>query len=91
MLSAMSGHRGYAYIATLHCDSVNPQLLGMTKVVSEDSARKAFMEADEEACATWLQKHLMRCHAPFLYEPWILDVVVQSGNQTADHKPQPGL
>lgn len=58
----------------MRCDSVNPRLLGMTKVVSEDSARKAFHKADSQACAEWLQKHLMRCYEPLLYEPWILDV-----------------
>lgn len=74
MLSSLSGHRRYAHITTMRCDSVNPHLLGMTKVVSEDSARKAFQGAEEEACAEWLQKHLMRCYEPLLYEPWILDV-----------------
>ena len=74
MLSTLAGHRRYAHITTMRCDSVNPRLLGMTKVVSEDSARKAFRGADEEACAGWLQKHLMRCYEPLLYEPWILDV-----------------
>ncbi len=74
MLSVLSGHRRYAHITMMRCDSVNPRLLGMTKVVSEDSARKAFRGADEEACTDWLQKHLMRCYEPLLYEPWILDV-----------------
>lgn len=48
MLSTLSGHRRYAHITTIRCDSVNPRLLGMKKVVSEDSARKAFIGADEE-------------------------------------------
>jgi len=74
MLSILSGHRRYAHITTIRCDGVNPRLLGMTKVVSEDSARKAFLGADEEACAEWLQRHLLRCYEPLLYEPWILDV-----------------
>ena len=74
MLSTLSGHRRYAHITTIRCDSVNPRLLGMKKVVSEDSARKAFIGADEEACAQWLGTHLSRCYEPLLYEPWILDV-----------------
>ncbi len=75
MLSFLSGHRRYSHITTLRADSVNPKILGMTKVASEDSVRKAFREnADGEASAEWLQSHLMRCYEPLLYEPWILDV-----------------
>ena len=53
---------------------MNPALLGMGKVVSASSARRAFILADGMACASWLQHHLHRCYAPLLYEPWILDV-----------------
>ena len=41
MLSVLAGHRRYAHITTLRCDPVNPPLLGMTKVVSEDAVRRA--------------------------------------------------
>src|ERR1700757_204511 len=37
LLSVLAGHRRYAHITTLRCDAVNPPLLGMRKVVSEDS------------------------------------------------------
>jgi hypothetical protein len=40
MLSVLAGHRRYAHITTLCCDAVNPPLLGMRKVVSEDSVRR---------------------------------------------------
>jgi hypothetical protein len=36
MLSVLAGHRRYAHITALRCDPVNPPLLGMSKVVSED-------------------------------------------------------
>ncbi len=75
MLSFLSGHTRYSHITTLRADCVNPGMLGMSKVASEDSARKAFKKnADEEACAEWLQAHLSRCYEPLLHEPWILDV-----------------
>jgi len=74
LLSMLSGHRRYSHITTLQADSVNPDLLGMTKVVSEDSVRRAFKPADEDACCAWLQSHLKRCYLPLLYEPWILDI-----------------
>jgi hypothetical protein len=36
MLSILSGHRRYSHVTTIRCDGVNPGLLGMKKVVSED-------------------------------------------------------
>src|SRR5579864_4860256 len=44
LLSVLSGHTRYAHITTLACDQVNPQLLGMKKVVSDDSARRALFK-----------------------------------------------
>ena len=76
MLSVLSGHQRYAHISALRGDGVNPVLLGMSKVVSEDSVRRAFGRMDEEAGVAWLQEHLSRVTAPVLSEPWILDVDV---------------
>jgi hypothetical protein len=36
MLSMLSGHKRYAHIAGLRCDSDLPELLGMNKIISED-------------------------------------------------------
>lgn len=36
LLSVPAGHRRYAHITTVRSDNVNPELLGMNKVVSED-------------------------------------------------------
>ena len=47
MLSMLSGHKRYAHIAALRCDSVLPELLGMNKIVSEDAVRRAFAAIDE--------------------------------------------
>ena len=74
LLSLLAGHRRYAHISSIRGDGVNPQLLGMSKVVSEDSARRAFQGADEKACRSWLRKHLQRTYEALLEEPWILDV-----------------
>jgi hypothetical protein len=40
-LSILSGHKRYAHITTLISDSVDPALLGINKVISEISARRA--------------------------------------------------
>ena len=73
-LSVLAGHRRYAHIDSVRYDTVNPGLLGMNKVVSASSARRAFIPTDGTACAGWLQQHLHRCYDPLLLEPWILDV-----------------
>jgi hypothetical protein len=74
LLSVLAGHQRYAHITTLRCDPVNPPLLGMAKVVSEDAARRALSQIAEEAGREWLQEHLDDCTRPLLREPWILDV-----------------
>ena len=74
LLSVLAGHTRYAHIAAMRCDSVNPQLLGMRKVVSEDSVRRAFLNAPTPQCSQWQKNHLLRAIEPLLYEPWILDV-----------------
>ena len=74
LLSLLAGHCRYAHINSIRSDGVNPQLLGMSKIVSEDSARRAFQGADPEACRDWLREHLQRTYEVLLEEPWILDV-----------------
>src|SRR5690242_9613565 len=74
MLSVLAGHRRYAHITALRCDPVNPPLLGMAKVVSEDAVRRALGKIPEETGRAWLQEQLDYCTRPLLREPWILDV-----------------
>src|ERR1700675_38016 len=74
LLSVLAGHRRYAHITALRCDRVNPPLLGMRKVVSEDSVRRNLEKIEEHAGLNWLQNHLDYCTTPLLGEPWILDM-----------------
>ena len=76
MLSILSGHKRYAHISTLIGDNVNAQLLGMKKIVSDDTARRGLKKIDEEDGVKWLQKHLHLCYDPLLMLPWIMDVDV---------------
>lgn len=73
LLSILSGHNRYAHMTTLLNDQVNSQLLGMRKVVSDDSARRALKRIDEGDGIDWLQTHLQRCYEPLLTQDWILD------------------
>ena len=74
LLSVLVGHNRYAHITTLRCDAVNPRLLGMKKVVSEDAVRRGLAKIDEAAGLAWLQTHLDYCSSPLLSEPWVLDI-----------------
>ena len=58
MLPSLAGHNRYAHIAAIRCDSVNPSLLGMTKVISKDAARRALIHMDEENAVAWLDAQL---------------------------------
>jgi hypothetical protein len=74
VLSILAGHQRYAHVTALRHDAVNPPLLGMSKVVSEDSMRRAFEDEAPEKIEPWQQHHLKLSYQPLLYEPWILDV-----------------
>jgi hypothetical protein len=74
MLSVLAGHWRYAHMTTLRCDPVNPPLLGMNEVVSEDAVRRGFDKIEEGAGLAWLQEHLDYTTRPLLSEPWILDI-----------------
>ena len=74
VLSVLAGHWRYAHINTIRADGVNPGLLGMTKVASEDSVRRGLKAMDEAAAGEWLKKHLKASYEPLLEEPWVLDV-----------------
>jgi hypothetical protein len=74
LLSILAGHNRYAHITTIRCDGVNPGLLGMSKIVSEDSLRRGLLKIEEDEGVVWLQNHLNKCYAPILSVPWILDV-----------------
>src|SRR5713101_9607217 len=53
LLAVLAGHWRYAHINALRCDPVNPPLLGMTQVVSEDAVRRGFDKIEEQAGLDW--------------------------------------
>ena len=74
MLSVLAGHWRYAHMTVLRCDPVNPPLLGMKEVVSEDAVRRGLDKIEEDAGVGWLQGHLDYTTRPLLSESWILDI-----------------
>jgi hypothetical protein len=74
LLSVLAGHWRYAHINAIRGDGINPELLGMTRVASEDSVRRGMKSMDEGASEEWMKEHLKASYEPLLEEPWILDV-----------------
>ena len=74
LLSVLNGHWRYAHINAIRGDGVNPGLLGMSKVASEDSIRRGMKAMDEAAGKEWMTKHIKDSYQPLLQEPWVLDV-----------------
>ena len=59
LLSVLCGHWRFAHINAVRGDGVNPPLLGMDKVVSEDTVRMALSRIDENEGLGWLRKQLL--------------------------------
>ena len=79
LLSVLAGHHRYAHINSLRFDTLNPPLLNLQRVASEDSVRQALKRSQHDAAQTgqvvaWQQRHLHESYAPLLSVPWILDI-----------------
>lgn len=74
LLSMLAGHKRYAHVTTIRADGVLPGLLGMERVRSEDSVRRAFQRGTAGEHTEWLHKHLDATYGDLLSEPYILDV-----------------
>ncbi len=73
-LSILAGHRRYAHITGLRGDGVSPQILGMSKIVSEDSLRRSLARMSAEQSRDWLRPQLLSSVQAALNSPWILDI-----------------
>ena len=74
LLSVVAGHWRYAHISARRGDGVNPELLGRTRVMSEDSVRRGLTALKAEESEVWLKKHLPASYEPLLEEAWAWDV-----------------
>jgi hypothetical protein len=77
LLSILSGHNRYSHVTALRNDGVNPGLLGMARILSEDALRRALRHlAEREATTTdWMHAHLRNSAWGLLSaDEWILDV-----------------
>ena len=69
-----AGHKRYAHVTALRSDQVLPGLLGMDRIVSEDSLRRALSAMPEQAGLDWLQGHIDATVRPLLAERYIIDI-----------------
>jgi hypothetical protein len=74
LLSVLAGHWRYAHMNSIRNDGINPALLGMTAVMSEDSVRRGLIGLNEAESGEWLKSSLKASYEPLLEEPWVLDV-----------------
>jgi hypothetical protein len=74
LLSILAGHSRYAHITAMRHDGIHPELLGVSRLVSEDAARRALARIDEASGVAWLDRHLAKTTQPLLTTPWILDL-----------------
>ena len=74
LLSVLSGHRRYAHITGIRGDTVLPGLLGIERLRSEDSVRRAFAGQDEEALTLWMDRQTGKTFDALLKQAWVLDI-----------------
>ena len=70
----LTGQRRYSHITALSGDSVMAGLFGVDTFRSEDSVRRAFEDADEDAITAWIDQQMDRTFAPLLEQEWVLDL-----------------
>jgi hypothetical protein len=73
-LSILAGQHRYAHITSLRGDGVSPQILDMSKIVSEDTLRRALARMSADESRDWLRPQLLTSVQPALDSLWILDI-----------------
>ena len=74
LCGVLNGHRRYAHISGMRGDPVLPKLLGIGKLRSEDSIRRAFAQQDEDALTLWMDRQTDKTFAALLEQEWVLDL-----------------
>lgn len=74
VLAIVCGFSRYVHINRLRNDAVLATLLGLGRIVSEDSVRRALKSADERELHAWLSRHEMEVFGQLLAYEYVLDV-----------------
>ncbi|MDE2394121.1 MAG: IS1380 family transposase [Burkholderiales bacterium] len=74
MLGILAGSKRYAHIAGVRGDAVAARALGLARMVSEDSVRRALAAMAPAASEPWMRDALMASVREALDRPWVLDM-----------------
>jgi hypothetical protein len=74
LLAILAGHKRYAHITGLRGDALSPQILGMNRLISEDSLRRALERMSAKQSQDWLAPQLLASVQGALDKAWILDI-----------------
>ena len=74
LCGVLGGHRRYAHISGMRGDPVLPKLLGIGRLRSEDSIRRAFTHQDEDALTLRMDQQTDKTFAAMLEQEWVLDL-----------------
>lgn len=74
MLGILAGGNRYAHIARIQGDNVAAKALGLSKLLSQDSIRRALQAIEPEQAEAWMRQALMDSVRAALTRDWILDL-----------------
>ena len=74
LLAVTNGATRYSHVNAVRHDGVNPGLLDMRRVCSDDSVLRAVARMPKEDAEKWLRRYLSQGARPLLQEPWVLDI-----------------
>ena len=74
VLAILAGHTRYCHIERLRNDAACAALLGLTKVVSDESLRRALKNCGGARLGGWLARHERESYEPLLQHDYVIDV-----------------
>lgn len=74
LMSVLNGQTRYAHISALRGERVGTKMLGIGKIVSEDSVRRALARGTPAEWDAWLTDQERAVYEPLLTEPYVLDI-----------------
>lgn len=74
VLAILAGFRRYCHIERIRNDAACAELLGMSKVMSDESVRRALKKCDEALLDAWLSRHERDVAESLLQFAYVLDV-----------------
>lgn len=78
LLTVLHGGRRYLHAASIRFDPVIGEALGMRRILSHESIRRAIARKGSDAMLEWLRLRLLEAVRPALRHAWILDEDVTS-------------